>query len=568
MKNTQKIATIKAQGLNPSPEETVEVSDLRMALEKLQTELAKAATVPTTAAEVVAYDEGLQRLAKEMAPRVVEVEAFLRALEARPALKEEPLFSTQMNKAVGFLADIEQKPALAEYVKQTKLFLALKTVKSRFQLREKLEELLSLNLVFKARRDPKLVLPEKAVLFRENDEEVFYNSNHCSLLSQLMWEEVTGTCQRLQEELAERREVTLAALAPFRRKATLGLTPLKAVKEVTKGLLFLSALFTDQKTGGRRPARMLLAVGRGNFTVEETFPSDRVEFILRQARDREDRYRWFPLDPAKFNPAKAPPAIAEIVWPALWAWYDDEVLAGRSQEIQARSEISPADLLAGKPGFCGIFVEEARTSQRGPDDLTLALRGTGQGTLILEEYLSRKGIFDFQALVGQEFPLQKEKLELYQKIGEGETLHSIQARIIRGFLCLAGDCQHSAEILAKRGVLKPQVTVAEGLEEKVGHSVFHVPRAYTYSRGPAHLTCHMEWQREGFILREYVSWVEPWEESKGRLELNETVGVLIPRQPVEGEKPVIQVIRHLIRQRKEYEAWKTNQVLAKEENNT
>jgi len=237
-------------------------------------------------------------------------------------------------------------------------------------------------------------------------------------------------------------------------------------------------------------------------------------------------------------------------------------MISQSLAIQDRSEISPVQLKAGEPGLCGILIRGAKKDGRGPDDLTLSIRGTGKDTFILEEYLSRYEVFDLEAILGLEFSLEEiegEVLPGWQKLAD-------RSQIVRDAIQLAANRQRSDEIQAKREDPKLQkllITVTEGLEGKTGHSIFHNPWAKTDSWGPAHITCHVQWLKTGYRILEYISWVEPWVWSRGPLDFDKAIGELIPRQPAKGEEPAIRVSRHILEERKPYEIRKAFQWLGK-----
>lgn len=559
------------------------IPDLRDKVRQLQREIIQRAVTPRTPEEVLAYDQGLQGLGVQLLPEVVKVEAFIALVEER-GLEEEPAIAEQLTSARVYLKRIEEDRVLTRYVGQAKKFRGLLQVNTWTGLTAVLEQLLAEKALYKGRRDPRWDLPKvqgflremEAIPSRENGVEFFYAPNHSSILAQFCWGVVDTTYHQIRKAWAERRETIEADLEPFKAKATSGLSVYKAVHKEEEGLLYLSPLYpekrrttnetgkvTYEETGRRRLARMLIRVARGNFTVEEVFGPDRIEFILNQSRYLDGKPRWFPLYPERFDQSVAPPAISQIVWPVLREWYDNEAeqrqAVDRSREIQAKSTITPVELVTNVPGFCGTFVRGVRTRRGDEDDLTLGIQGTGQETFILEEYISRYGVFDFEASVGQESPLQEEELEPYQKLGAEEALRFNQARTIRDLLQLAANCQRSAEIQAKRKTLSPIITVTEGQDGKTGHSIFHIRKAMTNTWGPVHVTCYIEWQEEGFTPQEYVSWAEPGAKSRGPLELDEAIGVLIPRQPAKDEEPVIQALRHLLEQRRNSEAWYASQ---------
>lgn len=566
---------VEQTGMN---EETPPLPDLKAGLEQLQKELSALTVEAATAEEVKTYEEGLQELAIQVAPEAARAQAFLDAVKER-GLEEEPVLVQRVKTAKEYLASINSSK-VTHFVDQVRLFLGLEYVRVFGDLRKKLEELAEQDLTFKTRRDPRIPMTPETVISREGEEEFVYLPQKGSVISQHCWEHVIAARDRIKEAGARYRESISEQLKTFREKATSGLNPWKAVHEEVGGIIFLSTSFPEtrrktdetgevieagkfvyEETGRTRFARMLIRVGRRNFTVAEVFEPDNIGFILNQARNREGEIRWFPLDPGFFDPGRARGPIANIVWPALETWY-------RSFAIQAKSDISVVELLADKPGFCGIFILGAETLNRGPDNLTLGVRGTGKGTLILEEYLSRNGVFEFDDLLNQEFTLEETKETGGEVSPEWRRL-SLQARILQGFLNLAAGWQRNKEITELRNSLSPLISVTEGLKEgKTGHSVFHIPRAIVNTRGPAHLTPHVEWQKDNIVLHDYASWVDPREgRSKGPIELDEATGISIPRQPAKDEEPVIRVFRYLLNQRKDYEAWKASQGEAGEENN-
>ncbi len=439
------LAGCDPNGSDPSP--AGQPPNLRAAIEKLQAELSQWTLVPTTPAEIRAYDEGLQLAAVEKLPQVVQTEAFLAELEKLPILKADLAIQKQMTMAVGFLAGIGSNPALTEYVRKAKLFLGLDKVSSFSVLREKLEELVEEKLTFRARRDPRRELSKEAVVLGKNEEEALYLPHGDSLISQRMWSHVTDAYKRANKASTDRGKIIRLERDAFRKKATPGLTPYRAVNEKQNGLFLLPISFKDKKYERKWQGELLIAVNNGNFSVSEAFGPDRLEFIKKEAVwSDSEKLRWFPLDPEKFKSNKAPWSIREIVWPAIKSWYEDEerrikateedqAVIAQSRGIQAKSEISAAELLAGKPGFCGVFIRDARTNQYGPDDLTFALRGTGN-TFFLEEYISRRGVFNFKNSLGKEIPIEEKKPEPnHQTIQTPEeTILFNQARIIRGFL--------------------------------------------------------------------------------------------------------------------------------------
>jgi hypothetical protein len=593
---------VTAESENPDEAESVTNSKARLEsrLVKLHQDLIQKAGKPLTPAEVKRIPPKLQRVALMVTPPILKLEASRQAaiedgLEREPLVVArlettdaivgvcllsglrkldlvDPSLVNRLEKASSYHSFIEGWESLDNQVKRATLFLTLKDIRGLGELRPVMQDLASQNLAFKARRDPRIPLKPEAVVIRENGEEFIYLPHAEAVIAQRYWHHITAVQDRVLEASKERRETIEARLETFQTKATPGLDPYKAVHEGAEGDIFLLTSFPETRrdvedgkfvyvpTGRTRLARMIILFGRGDFTVGETFEPDGIDFIRNQARDQQGRILWFPLDPAKFDPKKAPWAISHIVWPPLEKWY-------RSLAIQAKSEVSPVELMANKPGFCGVFIPEASTLRHGPDDLTLGVRGTGNGTFILEEYLSRNGAFEFKALLNQEMPLEKPEEEEAPSEWR-QTL--VQAQIVRSFIQLAAGWQRNSELLARCQELSPLITVTEGLEEgKVGHSIFHIPKAITNTRGPAHLTCHVDWQKEDIVLQDYVSWKDPREgRSKGPLQLDEIVGQRIPRQPAEDEKPVVQVFRHLLSQRKRYEAWKASQgEVIEEENN-
>ncbi len=461
------IATIEALNRKGvKVEDPTSLPDLQSSLQKLQQELAGLAGEPTTPAQVLQYDEGLQTLAIQVTPEVQKNQAFLDTVKER-GLQQEPAFARRVELAEEYLG-ILAGSKVTSYIEQVRLFLGLESVQRFSELREKLEQLAEQKLAF-VTRNPRRRNEAAAVVVYETGGDIIYLPAQGSVISEGCWHYVIATRDRVKEAGTRYRASIGDQSEEFRKKATQGLNPWKALHEGAEGLIYLSTSFpeTQQKTdeageviieaggfvyeetGRDRNARMLIRVDRGNFTVEEVFDPDGIDFILEQSHYRRGGgIRWFPLDPEKFDPEKAPRAIREIVWPAIKTW------------------------------------------------------------------------------------------------------------------------QRNSEIFSKQEDLKPKVTVTEGLEGKTGHSFFHVPRAQTNGKGPAHLTCHVEWQEESFILQDYTSWVDPREgRSKGPLELGEIVGVAIPRQPAEDEAGVIKVLRNLLSQRREYETWKASQGEAAEDNN-
>ena len=585
---------------------TDELREKRLRMTRVTQELAE---MSPRAAE---FQEKTTALMEELQGAVVagvSASYELQILEVQ-GLKDAVIYQKVVEEAEDALAALTAARAgfptrAAEFQAQAERFPVLLEKRSFLDFRQAMDELAEQGLAFRARRDPKQDLSEGAiVLLEKGGVEIFYAPLRRSIISQESWSFVTDAYKQLAEASRERREhkgrerkEIESELQEYRDGATPGLTPYRAVHEETEGVIYLVISYnvtrpkidgtgkpvTDgggkpvfETTDQTRTARMRILVRGGKWTIKDGFGPDRIDWIVRWARRETDegvKLRWFPLYPPSFDPTRVTWVIANVVWPALERWYETE--AGRRQEqqadqdvisqslaIQDRSEISPIQLRAGEPGLCGILIRGAKKNGRGPDDLTLSVRGTGKGTFLLEEYLSRYGVFDLEAILGLEFSLEEIEggvLPEWQKLAG-------QSQIVRDVIQLAADWQRSDEIQAKWEDPKIQrllVTVAEGLVGKTGYSIFHIPRAQTESRGPAHLTCRVQWLKTGYRLKEYVSWAVPWEWSNGPFELDEAIGELIPRQPAKGEEPVIQVVRHILEERKRYDLWRAFQWIGK-----
>lgn len=554
-------AVMEAVRRNSGGEETTgqQLLDLRAGLAQLQDRLGKLAISQRTAKEVIEFSQGLQELACEVGPTYDQAEAFLAAIE-EAGLKEDPAFKDELPAAEKYVAYVRRNTGLLQNVGQVKLFLAMEKVAAFNDLGTALDKLVDQKLAFKARRDPFVPLQPTTIVIRKNGNEFVYLPERNSVISQRCWEHVIAARDRCLKTGAEFRQSIVEQLKAFASEATDGLNPYKAVQDEEEGIIFLSTSFRDNSTSRWRRARMLLRVGRGNFMVHKVFGPDKVEFLLRASVFPDQNPRWFPIDPKRFDPGRVPPAIADIVFSAIQGWYD-------SLALQAKGEIPPTVLLS--PGadcvgkLCTVFIHNAYTARHGPDTLTLAVRRVSKGIICLEEYVSRNNIFNFDALRGQEVPLEESEQE--EEVPPDWVQVFIQARIIRGFLDLAASRQRSAEIMGLKETLTPLITIQEALGGKTGHSVFHNPKAQTGRYGPAHVTCHIKWNRKTFVLQGVISWVSPGIRSGGALFLNELVGVTIPRQPVEDETPAIQVLRGLLVDRMDYETLKASQEEAAEE---